>query len=224
MRKVIYIVAVFITVNLFALPASAILIVDTGTPPVSWGGLTLDVKNQGLAGRFNVSSSYNITGIYGWMGFVNAGSLEAILYKGSVPGFYTSKLVPDTANELYRQSFPLTSNGSLNDWYGISGLNWQITPGDYWVAFQGAVTPSYFTGWMPIGAPHPLTNYATYWPLTDKYSGWDQTFTLGFRVNADEVITTNGNGGVPIIPEPATMFLVGSGCAGFFLKKRKQII
>ena len=210
MKKILSFLIFAFLIFLIPYQAQAIVLVDTGAPPVSSGGDTLS-QAQWLAGQFNVADFYSITDIQGWMGIRSSGLVDVVIYNGSVPGaFPDTKLIPNTGNESFRQSVFLAGNNNLNDWHGISGLNWNLSPGDYWVAFENKGI-SNFEGWMPSPAPQPLTHYAYYATANGKYIGVDSAIPLGFRINANAV------------PEPASLLLFSGGVVGMLLKKRKKM-
>ena len=180
-----FLLATLILTSIYFIPnqASAFLIVDTGTQANSYGGWSLKGDTQGLAGEFSVNNSYTITDVSSFMGIQKAGSVDIVLYGGTSPGFYNSKVIPNDSNELYRKNvvFNTTTTGTtVNEWFSFSGLNWSVTPGLYWVALESPQADT-FIGWLPGDTSNPLAHYATYWPLTDKYTGFDSDPKLGFR-------------------------------------------
>jgi hypothetical protein len=174
-------------------------IVDTGPGFNDAGGTSL-VLFQWLAGEFTVTEGFSITDISGWMGVDNSGTLQVSLYSdgGDVPG----------ASLFSQQTFINAKHGSLPTWHGVSNLGWLIGPGTYWVAFE-VLPGSSFIGYMPGGAPFPLSNYAF------ASSGvWfsEEGVNYGWRIN-----------GTPAAPvsETSSLLLLSTGFFGILVSRRR---
>jgi hypothetical protein len=204
------IVSMFISTQ----PVHAMLIVDTGEPGIPAPNQGLNTLGlQYLAGRFSASENYTITSVEGFISTepnagTTSGTLEAVLY-GSAGS------VPDVGNKLFSQQFTVTEGPPEFNWFGASGLNWNIAPGTYWLAYEGGGSNTY-QGSMPGDVPNPMEIYAYKSPLNSDYNSFGNIFpsnTFGFRIEASD-------NGTDAIPEPATLILLASGVAGAFIKKR----
>lgn len=188
--------------------AHAAFIVDTG-PGAGPGGACLQNSFPGtvqwLAAEFNVSASSTVNTVQGWIDptsscNASAGTAHAIIYTdgGEVPG-----------TELFSQQF--TASGGGADWFGPSGLNWNLAPGTYWVAFE--VRPGdTLAGAMPTPSVNPLANEAVCHDAScfaGLYNELDH-LDIGVRITA-------------AVPEPSSALLLVSGVLGlaaFFRRKK----
>ncbi|MFW6148181.1 MAG: PEP-CTERM sorting domain-containing protein [Thermodesulfobacteriota bacterium] len=193
----------FLGVFLFT-SAQAEIIVDTGTLKAS--ECSRLYENQWIAGQFNISESYNITDIYGWIDPYNStGTMTIALYGDSGD---PSTDWPDTTNEYLAQQFIPSSDGA--DWYGLTGLNTLLVAGTYWVSFEVRSDDTNY-GSMPKEFSNPLPVMAYY--NGSKWIGYDD-IPVGIRIYGDTQAAS--------VPEPASMFLLGSALLGLVgLGKRK---
>ena len=175
-------------------------IVDTGQSS-STAGWALD-SGEWLASQFSLDMDYTLTDIEGFMTY-HIGQLGVAIYGDGGE-------VPDITNELYYMPFTCASEGTWPfDWYGLSGLSWNLLTGTYWVAFEVRSGDTY-SGSMAQNAPNPLEDEA-YWNGSN-YLQFDG-LSLGLKIQGNPV-------GAPV-PEPATMLLLGSGLVGLFGLRRK---
>lgn len=164
---------------------------------------------QWLGGRFTLDGPTTITGVQGFFGSNQGGTLLAVLHTDvdTLPG-----------RELLSQSFFVTPGAGTDSWqessgytytygwFGADRLAWEVGPGSYWLTFETPAAGAY-SGVMPGGAQLPLELY------THKY--WDRTYwmaspkgeylRLGIRIDGES--GTNPSA----VPEPGTMMLLGSG-------------
>jgi len=151
-------------------------VVDTGNGASS-GGLTLTVT-QSLAAQFSLPASYEISGLEGWMVYLNLVNnlpVYAVVYGDDGNS-------PDVGNELFRQIFFVPPSGFAPGWHGVDGVSLALGPGTYWLAFE--VNPGAIgSGAMPPTATQMLDFYAV-----DPGSGWavNETANLGVRVRVPE--------------------------------------
>jgi hypothetical protein len=198
MKKVLLIGAVLAACAITA-PATAALLVNTGTPQPNVGGVGL-FGTQSLAGYFTLGANSTINAVEGYMN-------GSVIPSAVTVNLYSDGPVPSTI--LFSSTFNL-SPGTSN-WLGVFGQNWQLSAGSYWVGFLTNGVTS-----MPnVGTPNPLSKYAA----TSMFAGgaWvpNQTSNLGIRIGGTTVAAA--------VPEPATWFsmIVGFGLVGSTVRKRR---
>jgi hypothetical protein len=194
----------FLGIFLFT-SAQAEIIVDTGS--YSSTGYASSLGTQWIAGQFNISESYNITDIYGWIdpNDYATGTMTIALYGDSGN---PSTDWPDTTNEYLAQQFIPSSDGA--DWYGLTGLNTLLVAGTYWVSFEVRSDDTNH-GSMPKEFSNPLSVMAYY--NGANWVGYDD-IRVGIRIY--------GYTQAASVPEPASMFLLGSALLGLVgLGRRK---
>ncbi len=144
----------------FTVSARAEYIVDTGPGLNTRGGNALyntipwNGDYQFLAVKFSLNASYLLTNIQGWIWhkeLQNPSHINFIIYGDGGD-------VPDVNNELYNQVVTVSSNFAPQ-WHGLTGLDWRLSSGDYWLAFE-ARQPELNDNGMPGGAPNPQINEA----------------------------------------------------------------
>ena len=114
-------------------------IVDTGAGLSNNGGYTIG-SYQSLAGQFTITESYTITDIYGWIGKdsnnpeTGTFTIELVSGGGQIPD--GSGIFSGDAN--YSVSGPA--------WQGLTGIDWTIPAGTYWVEFGSRYV---YSGYMP---------------------------------------------------------------------------
>lgn len=135
--------------------SNASTIVDTGVPdpwPDAAGDpvLTLGVA---MMARFTVLEHSQITDALGHLSSASAGGTFTVALYGDgagAPGaelFAAAASAPDVTFDLVGNAIP--------DWRGVSGVDWKVGPGAYWVSFE--VRPGdTFSGFAANPAPHPL--------------------------------------------------------------------
>jgi hypothetical protein len=151
-------------------PVDPNTIIDTGAgASASAGGLILSGKDnllgagfwQYLAGRVTLSQSERIGSVLGWM-YVNT------LVSGPATGTARVAIHANAAGtvgaELHSANFEMqcaTSGCGLAEWKGVSGLNWKLGPGQYWIVMS-VPDGSPAMGVMPGNVPNPLPAYRWY--------------------------------------------------------------
>lgn len=189
-------------------------IVDTGAAS-SHRGLILDGDSGILdwtqswhAGLFTLHTDTIITGVEAWMTVITSGAMTTSIYSAADG-------LPGASAALFSTTYNLTSGGSFFDWQGISGLNWQLSAGSYWLSEEPGHDSS-FSGalWMQ---PHdPLTHYAE-----SIRSGWE--YDPQGQDGPDQwALRITG----AAVPEPATwaLMIVGFGLVGAGLRSRRAAI
>ena len=186
--------------------AHAFVIMDTGHPqrltPGAW--LYGDPDSfQWVAAQFTIDQAYTLNGIQGWMASTGGSFTMSIYGNGNN--------LPDDNNLLHRQQFQIPVDATGADWWGVSGVNWNLNPGTYWVAFEVRYKDGdTYEGWMPGGLsnppPHPADRYA----ICNDDSCWYRGYAnFGLRIN-----------GEPVVPEPSTMLLFGAGALAAFIRRK----
>lgn len=141
-------------------------IVNTG-PGTRWdgasiSGFTIGVGIQWLASEFFIDRPTTIVSAKGWMWGVVPGQLEIAILSGSGQ-------TPGTV--IYSESLDI-GEFLPPAWTGLSGLNWYLEPGAYWISL-GDMRSSLPDGSVHAAAPYPsvqpLGNEATWQPSTGWY-------------------------------------------------------
>ena len=204
MKKVLIILAVGVGMAMALQSiANASLIIDTGVPQDTTGWAVMDKYGQyeALASEFSITApGYVITDIEGYFYSVYAGNIHVEIAGdgGENPSssiFYSGSTYVNSRN-----------------WFGVHSISGLVLePGTYWVAFKP------FSGTlvaMPTNAPNPLGNEAYYYYDSQHAAQWYEgdSLNLGVRISGERVV-----------PEPATISLLGLGLAGLLRLRRKKI-
>lgn len=192
-----------------AAQSASAFVVDTG-PGESSGGSAASLFDsrpqqlafQQLAAQFTVTETSQVESVAGWMYWSATGSLSFAIHSdvfaSATPG-----------GVLYSTVAVIEETGSSPDWRGVTGLNWSLTPGQYWLVFSDVAGDS-SQGSMPSGAALPLLGYAF---DSNASNGWVRTpspfLDFGVRIN------------VPI-PEPSTAVLMLAGVAALVARLRRR--
>lgn len=184
----------------FMCSAHAGLIVDTGEPPEPGFGSALIGSNNGYyqyqAGKVTFASSYQINSVDTHLSFFDpyfavGGTFSIALYNNdgaSGPG-----------SLAYSAGGGYMPDDSQGAWYGVSGLNWLVDAGTYWIAFEAQ--NSSINAIMSYAAQSAATEYA-YNVNYGGYSGYTTELSgspFSLRIDADLVNE---------VPEPGSLVLL----------------
>lgn len=190
--KNIVVCSFVLLIMFFSTGAFAISIVNTGTPASENPAWELS-HDQWLASQFALTQGYNLTDIYGYM-WSNPGNLTMTIYGNTFlsTSFYTYQ-APDSNNRYFSKGFSVTQKDT-SDWHGLSGLNWYLPAGTYWISFEAQDGDTY-SGAMPYPSPNPLYREAWY-GSSFGYTRWwpDNSQNIGVRIESN-----------PQVPEPSSL-------------------
>src|SRR3989338_7374321 len=126
-KRLLVLINMIVLVLIIPSQAHALFIVDTGQPTTDGGYYLSSI--QWLAAEFTLNQAYTLTGVYSWMGGYPTPDYATLAIYGD------GGEIPDVSDELYSQSFFVSSGGgSSYNWHGPSGLNLPLPAGSYWVA------------------------------------------------------------------------------------------
>ncbi|MBW8911759.1 MAG: PEPxxWA-CTERM sorting domain-containing protein [Sphingomonas sp.] len=98
---------------------------------------------------------------------------------------------------------------------GLSGLDWTLGAGSYFVSFEAADSPNGFNGGLGTGVSNPLAHYA----FTGDGGLWhaDHGQDIALRIEGTA-------GALSAAPEPASwaMMLIGFGAVGGAMRTRSR--
>jgi VPDSG-CTERM motif len=165
------------------------IVIDTGPGYTGFpGGLTLGTApdgtgGQSLASRFEIPSFTHVTAAAGWIATLDTqfGAQFTSLYEATL----TIGIASDAGSlpgSLLFQSSTTVHGSQAAGWTGLTGLDWGLLPGTYWINFS-STDP---LGYMPLLDPSnegvfPLSQYAARNPegLFPRFDSWyDYNATL----------------------------------------------
>ena len=152
------------------------MLIDTGQPTDStynWSLHNNPTSTVWLAGEFTLDQDYILNSIQFFVSHHVSGTVTMVIYEDSGE-------VPDVSNELFSNTFYGQSGYDAN-WDGLTGLNWYLPHGTYWVAIEPRLPDEYYYGGAPSDAPFPLNNYAAYNGSNGFYVESD-LLTFGLRI------------------------------------------
>ncbi|MCF6245884.1 MAG: PEP-CTERM sorting domain-containing protein [Desulfobacula sp.] len=204
-RKIFLILA---AVFLYCTTLQAATIVDTGPGTT---GLRDFGTAQWLSSRFTLDQDYFITDIAGWVVSEDrAGQRFSIsIYhndNGETPGthIYTNGAVISGTDYASWEGYHISYQNGL-----------ELLSGDYWVNFEKrTANVDDYDGFMPYNSANPLVHGAVITAPLTLWSEFDD-LKLGIRITGDLVNP---------VPEPATLFLFGSGMIGLAGINRKKYL
>lgn len=202
MKKFLLVLGILGLIFSFSNQAQALSIVDTGPGPNMGGyGWGLDTS-QWLGAKFSLSQSYSLTSIEGWIGLVtDSWSGYSHSGTGRISIYGDAGQIPNSSDLKYSQYFYV--GVAEPSWQGITGLDWYLAPGSYWVAFEARIDSS-----LIAHMPHPSVN-----PLTDEaFTGYLDRWNPSPSDIMDIGVRILGNvDSGPVIPEPSSLLLLSLG-------------
>jgi hypothetical protein len=189
--------------------ASSADLLNTAVPS---GGLsmsnTLD-SGDWLAEKFTVGSAAQIDSVSAYVlsldSFADAGKTFTIaLYANNGSNLPALNFAADNQGQLFQTT--VTYNG--DGWNGVSGLNWSVAAGSYWLALEvgGDASSAAFLQ-VPSGAL-PSAQAVAYYAGGQQYAATGLSDTFGAHVTA--------------VPEPSSLMLVltSLGVVGMAARRR----
>jgi hypothetical protein len=185
--------------------AHAATVVDTGEPNYAAGSqVSLDSSNW-IAGQVTFNQSLQINGVQVYLDD---------LFGFGVGSNFNIALYNDIGNKIGSQLFTDKATYGSAGWNGLSGLNWAVDSGSYWVGIE--IDESYGSMLVaPQFVPSPLANTAFSSNGGSSYaygnaSGTGSISNLGFGLQ------------IQAVPEPETyaMLLVGLGLMGLRARRK----
>ena len=177
-----------------ALPASATVVLNTGTPDGSKPGLAVD-STDFLALQFSAAQAWTIAGVSVYLTGGSVGDRFALVLYTDAPGLPGDLLASATV------SF------AADGWNGASALGWQLpTAGRYWLGIEGLAEDNGFGVLVPQGNFVATSGGVTMPGATAFNSGSGYVLaTPGLQFGA--MITQD-------VPEPASLALVLAALGG----------
>lgn len=188
----------------------ALTLVTTAASQAYAGTLGTDTPSGSTDFAFALDSSDWLAGQISFSQASQIQSIHAFVNDMGGSGNFTIALYSDSAshlpgNLLNSWSASFTSPPNTSGWNGVSGLNYNVGAGKYWVALevQGSDT---FSGVAPGTLNNPLSAYAFNAGGFEGYQAMSQSF--GLQVTA--------------VPEPEmyALMLAGFGLIGFMARRR----
>jgi hypothetical protein len=171
--------------------------------------------NQSLAGRFTLASASAISGVEGWLAAGATQSIGITIWSGAnkpTEMLYQGSFTFNVTNNTYYQS----------SWAGLSGVDWTLDAGDYWVSFSSS-NPGNNAPVMSRAVGGQAAAYSIYHPG----EGWSAAYgqgggssvsfpAMGFRIFGEALASD--------VPEPASwaMMLGGFGLIGGAMRSRRR--
>jgi len=185
-------------------------IVDTGPVLIEDGRIN---SVQTRAGQFTLSSATLIDSFFHWMVITASGNMSFDIYTND-----STNNLPGAAIAGLTRTFAVT-NANSPDWFGVTGLNWSLGAGTYWLVSSRAGsggafynTPFCFPSTNPGCIASPLSSEARPADGVDPASGW-------LAVGGREGWRVNGRA---VVPEPGSLALFAVALAGFAASRRRR--
>jgi hypothetical protein len=233
MKKICFMLFFFVLV--LSSSAKAMIIIDTGQPfnsglTVPPSGITqrLFHTSQQFAGKITLNNNTQITDIETF--FINTRNDNGSVFSFHILLYPDVSNAPEASIELFKTKAIVDIYDTDGyDWSGAHNLDWNVNAGTYWVGLEprGSLQlpnasldeRSGVSGFMPSPVPNPLENYAfrgyTRGPFDGIYNV-NPDLSIGLRVYGNLVGSTT-------VPEPASIFLIGTGLAGAFFRRKLKV-
>lgn len=183
-------------------PANAAYIYNSGPGANQQGGTSVNTA-QYVAVEVALDGPATIGSIEAWLAVFNPGSLTISLH-GS------SGLTPGA--QLHSKAVTLSTTTTA-DWYGVSGLDWTVDAGTYWISLIPDAVLSAALPTSPVGTDEVAiggSGYGGGWFVPSK-DYWDNE-NYAIRIGAAEEVA---------VAEPAMLGLVGVGVLGLAWRRRR---
>jgi len=186
--------------------ASASLVLDTGTPTSTSGGLEL-TQTGWYAAQFTLTSTENISSLSAYLAPLDSTAFQFDIYSST--GFLATRVGSLTALETISANY--TAPG-----YNTSNVNFNLGPGTYWLALE--ITSSAGRGGTGLDLP-------TAGISTSSGSAPAQAFAFYGASTEGEFAATSSGIGVQIqaapVPLPGAAWLLGSALVGLGALRRR---
>ena len=172
--------------------ALAETIVDTGgVDPTSLDQWILR-RDQWLAGEFTIAAATTITAVEG---YIRTNPTQSLGGTFTISLYADGGEVPSSGDPLYFAAATRAAGKVDPAWEGLSGLDWSLDSGSYWVTFEIRPTDTLADGIMPVPSAAPLLDEA--YAYRRAWSEYDE-LDIGVRISGQPV------------PEPGAAWLSGS--------------
>lgn len=196
-----------IAAGVVSFASHAATLVDTGEPNLAMASLALDSVDW-IADQVSFNSAVSIDSIKTYLLDDTPGETFTIALYKNLSG------LPDVdAGALYTGQ---ASFSGTNGWQGLTGLNWQVGAGTYWVGFESRATDTMTYGSLPAPVSQPSAVIGS--AFTPSIAGDYQVsnpaqYAVGLQITG--TVT-------PAVPEPGSFALLLAGLSLITWLVRRQ--